>query len=418
MAGTTRSLQFSEGVTVSSPSQSFLEASSLLAYANDAAYVSAKGSAAEEGDIYYNTTLDVQRLYSENLAQWISLGEGAGGIDNVTSIAVGDSPYTLLTATHTLLVDASGGAVTVNLYTAVGNEGRKVKIIKTDSSANDVTVDGSGAQTINGKLTATLNAQYETLQIQNNNANWYSLIQPVEHITSIAVGDSPYTALSTTDTLLVDASGGAVTVNLYSGTGQDGRKLKVIKTDSSTNAVTLDGSGGETIGGKTTTTLNTQREEIEIQTSSSTWKVLNRNCNTEWTAFTPTGAWTTFATYTGFWRRVNENIEIAYHMQMSGAADAATLTFNIPSFVTIDTAKLVGTSSTVGVGNGFDSGAYVYSFTGRYGHSGNTITVQETGSAGGNFGSVNATNPHTWSNNDWAQLLVSLPVVGWSAETE
>lgn len=61
MAGTTRVVTFSEGVSVSAPSQAFLIASSLETYANDAAYETAKGSSATEGDIYGNTTDGVVR---------------------------------------------------------------------------------------------------------------------------------------------------------------------------------------------------------------------------------------------------------------------------------------------------------------------------------------------------------------------
>lgn len=64
MSGTTKVLTFSEGVSVLAPSQSFLSASNVQAYADDAAFVAAKGSAASDSDFYYNTTLDLLRYYS------------------------------------------------------------------------------------------------------------------------------------------------------------------------------------------------------------------------------------------------------------------------------------------------------------------------------------------------------------------
>lgn len=56
MAGTTRVLNFSEGATVNAPAQTFLSTTEFQTFASDAAYVTAKGSAASEGNAYGNTT--------------------------------------------------------------------------------------------------------------------------------------------------------------------------------------------------------------------------------------------------------------------------------------------------------------------------------------------------------------------------
>lgn len=75
-----------------------------------------------------------------------------------------DSPYTLTTSDRTIRVDASSGAVTINLPAAV--TGREYLIIKTDSSANAVTIDANSTETINGALTQTLTAQYDAVVLQ------------------------------------------------------------------------------------------------------------------------------------------------------------------------------------------------------------------------------------------------------------
>jgi len=79
MTGKIKKLQVSEGTTISEPSDLSYQttAEALVNFANDAAYVAAKGSAAEEGDCYYNTTDDVARLYAGG--QWTDLGAGEGG---------------------------------------------------------------------------------------------------------------------------------------------------------------------------------------------------------------------------------------------------------------------------------------------------------------------------------------------------
>ena len=73
MAGKTKVLQISEGVAVTGPQQSFLTASSLDTYSSTANYISAKGSAAEEGDIFGNTTSNKINYY--NGTEWIEIGE-------------------------------------------------------------------------------------------------------------------------------------------------------------------------------------------------------------------------------------------------------------------------------------------------------------------------------------------------------
>jgi len=80
---------------------------------------------------------------------------------------------TILDITHsTVLVDASGGAVTITLPTASGITGRIYTIKKTDSSANTVTVDGDGAETIDGAATHILRRQYNRVTVQSDSSNW------------------------------------------------------------------------------------------------------------------------------------------------------------------------------------------------------------------------------------------------------
>lgn len=83
------------------------------------------------------------------------------------------------TATATLtafekrvMADATAGAVTINLPTAVGRRGHRIFVKKTDASGNAVTLDGSGAQTIDGAATYALAAQYKGVTIVSDAANW------------------------------------------------------------------------------------------------------------------------------------------------------------------------------------------------------------------------------------------------------
>lgn len=69
------------------------------------------------------------------------------------------------------LVNATSGAVTITLPTAVNNNASFI-IKKTDSSANAVTVDAASTETIDGNLTYKLNDQYNYVEIVSNGTNW------------------------------------------------------------------------------------------------------------------------------------------------------------------------------------------------------------------------------------------------------
>ena len=75
-------------------------------------------------------------------------------------------------------------------------------------------------------------------------------------------------------TLLVDATSGAVTLTLLAAaTAADGFEFCVKKTDSSANAVTLDGNASETIDGATTYALSGQNASAIIMCDGSNWHV-------------------------------------------------------------------------------------------------------------------------------------------------
>lgn len=67
--------------------------------------------------------------------------------------------------------DVAGGAITVNLPTAIGISGKMYHIKKLGTTGN-ITVDGNGSQTIDGATTAVLTTQYESIQIVSDGANW------------------------------------------------------------------------------------------------------------------------------------------------------------------------------------------------------------------------------------------------------
>lgn len=90
-----------------------------------------------------------------------------------------------------------------------------------------------------------------------------------------------YTALTTDDTILADTSGGAWALTLYAASGNGGRRLKVVKTTSDTNALTIDANASETMDGKLTITLNRQYDNIALLCDGTNWVVEEENTTNE-----------------------------------------------------------------------------------------------------------------------------------------
>lgn len=91
------------------------------------------------------------------------------------SIVAKTGDYTVVAADGDdvlVLADATLGNMTVTPYTAVGNSGKKVGVIKIDSSANKVTIDPNGTQTWDGQSTVILTRAYEGVSAVSDGANW------------------------------------------------------------------------------------------------------------------------------------------------------------------------------------------------------------------------------------------------------
>jgi len=72
-------------------------------------------------------------------------------------------------------------------------------------------------------------------------------------------------------TFLCDCTSNAITINLQSASGKLGQQYVIKKIDSTSNAVTIDPNGSETIDGGLTATLTTQYESITLVSDGTNW---------------------------------------------------------------------------------------------------------------------------------------------------
>lgn len=91
---------------------------------------------------------------------------------------------------------------------------------------------------------------------------------------SQTVSTSPFTVNENHSLLDVTASGGAITTNLPAATSVPGALFWIRKTDSTTNTVTIDADGSDTIDGAGTLVLRRQFDSVLLQARGAAWSVL------------------------------------------------------------------------------------------------------------------------------------------------
>jgi hypothetical protein len=83
--------------------------------------------------------------------------------------------YTLEADYDVIPADTTGAAFTITLPKAALHKGRLVFVKRINGGANNLTVDGDGAETIDGAANITLTAQWEVKRLTSDGTNWLTL---------------------------------------------------------------------------------------------------------------------------------------------------------------------------------------------------------------------------------------------------
>lgn len=73
---------------------------------------------------------------------------------------------------------------------------------------------------------------------------------------------------------LCDCSSNDITLNLPAASGNTGLQYHIKKIDSTSNTVTIDGSGSETIDGGTTAVIRSQYESVTVSCDGTEWWII------------------------------------------------------------------------------------------------------------------------------------------------
>jgi len=98
-----------------------------------------------------------------------------GSDSSILSITTKTANYTVTTNDDVIFADPTSGSFVLTLFTAVGNAGRVLKIKNIGTNFNTVTIDGAGAETIDGFTTRVLSTTNETITIVSTGSAWQVL---------------------------------------------------------------------------------------------------------------------------------------------------------------------------------------------------------------------------------------------------
>ncbi len=216
---------------------------------------------------------------------------------NTFEITDADSPFTVTTSMsgNLITIDATAGDVLVNLPAAVlaGKE-FKITFKRVDASANAITIDGFGAETIEDLTTLDLATQNQAAtlhctgtsvgrswQIEANNFISANVISTSTLATfEITDTDSPFalTAAHKGNLVRIDAETADVTVNLLSA-ATAGAEFDVSfkRVNGFANIITINAFGLDLIEGLGSITIDAQDEAFTLRCNGVGWFVLSNN---------------------------------------------------------------------------------------------------------------------------------------------
>lgn len=217
-------------------------------------------------------------VYGLDVASWIRLG-GRKRVAADTTLQ-GHETVCLVTAgasDRTITLPAIASLPTV---TNAGDAHLFV-VVKVDTGVGKVGIAATGLDTLLASSAGVrLQQPYSAVLLlaDNTEKRWHVIgklgLPDLYSYRSIANTDSPYTLATTDDLVYIDSSAGNVTVNLPALATVQGRRFRFLRTSTS-NVVTLDGSGAETIIGAATYVLpnSATYNWVEVQATPSDWKV-------------------------------------------------------------------------------------------------------------------------------------------------
>ena len=224
-------------------------------------------------------TVDNQTQYNQR--DWSGLTATIAELNATnTSVLTKTADYAIIMTDRgkTIAVDATAATpTTVTLLNATAaTNGYQITIKKIDKTNNVVNIDPATAQKIDGLDPFVLYDYNDFIKVLSDGSNWHVIAGKIRG-SAIVTTTTPL-AIDLGDenkTYLIDASSSAFVVNLPAiNTIARGYRIGFKKTDSSSNAVTINGDGTEQIDGGSSVVISKQFDFIVLINDGSNWFVI------------------------------------------------------------------------------------------------------------------------------------------------
>ena len=171
---------------------------------------------------------------------------------------------------------ASASNVTITLPLAANNTDRIITVKKLNDSVGDVIVDGNGTETIEGELNYRLTSKYAAVTLQSDGTEWFIISKREKDTIFVQTLTGDYTVDDDDNLSIFRLFIGNTdrTINLPLASNNIDRTLTVIKGDSGSGVLTIDGNGTETINGDLTKSLFSIYDALTIHCDGSNWFIV------------------------------------------------------------------------------------------------------------------------------------------------
>lgn len=209
----------------------------------------------------------------------------------------------------------------------------------------------------------------------------------------------------------IDDDLGNVTVTLPTASAETGERISFAKSNAELDTYIIVGSVDN---------LNIENESLIIISDGTNWITEAKYTPSAPTSYTASSSWSTNTTVTARWWKQGNGIMLDVTWALTGAPDTASLTFDLPSGLTFDTAQMTSSSGVytfIGNGGVREDGVGSAYATGSLSDT-NTIQLQyinAAGTASNSIGNIDQATPHTFGANDAVHFHTSrpIPVTNW-----
>lgn len=191
-----------------------------------------------------------------------------------------DTPGTTsIDLSHTVhIVNASSGAITIELPVAADAVAAQVTIKKVDATGNIVTVTEAGSGPGPDGKSIQLGGPNDHVTMMSNGASWFiTSSNRMSGNTRFFDGSGTYDIDMAVDVYLLSSFGGAMTARLPPADAAEaaGRMITIKKTDPSSNAITVTEQGG-TGPDNSAQPLSAQYDAISVISNGAEWYIISR----------------------------------------------------------------------------------------------------------------------------------------------